>query len=164
MKVLMSMSFDGTTFIYGVSNKRLVETLKDQSWPSAKVLGTRGKHLIHRYASDAFHSLVYALVKHAPLTVHVSAKDGMAVPIGIPDPRQVPRRENRNTWRPNRGSQMRGAIVIPNVESAPFEHLSRLHIGSLAGQVISSAVPGFRQAFSYRVVLRPSQYQERHIL
>src|SRR6058998_2435157 len=101
----------------------------------------------------------YALVKHAPLTLDIFAKDGMAVPIGIPDPRQVPRRENRNTWRPHCGSQMRGAIVIPDVESAPFEHLSRLHIGSLAGQVISSAVPGFTQAFSYRVVLRPSQYQ-----
>src|SRR3989442_2243653 len=137
-----------TTFIFGVSNKRLVETLKDQRWPSAEILGTRGKHLINGYASNAFHFLVYALVKHAPLTLDIFAKDGMDVPIGIPDPRQVPRRENRNTWRPNRSSQMCGAIVIPDVESAPFEHLSRLHIGSLAGQVISSAVPDFTEAFS----------------
>src|SRR5213594_2815884 len=97
---------------------------------------------------NAFHFLVYALVKHAPLTLDIFAKDGMAAPIGIPDPRQVPRRENRNTWRPNCSSQMRGAIVIPDVESAPFEHLSRLHIGSLTGQVISSAVPDFTEAFS----------------
>src|SRR2546425_10261966 len=131
---------------------------------SAEILGTRGKHLIDSHASNAFHLLVDTLVQHAPLALYIFAKDGMAVPIWIPYPRQVPRRENRNTWRPNCGSQMRGAIVIPNVESAPFEHLSRLHIGSFAGQVISSAVPNFTEPFSQRVVLRPSQYQEPHIL
>src|SRR2546425_2342538 len=150
-----------TTFICGVSNKRLVETLKDQRWPSAEILTTRGKHLIDSHASNAFHLLVYALVQHAPLTLHISAKDGMAVPVWIPYARQIPRRINSNTWRTNGRSQMRGATIIAYVESAPFERLSRLHIGSLAGQVISYAVPDFTEQFSQRVVLRPPSTSSR---
>src|SRR5207244_5665045 len=103
--------------------------------------------------------LIDAGIVHATLTLDISGKDRMAAPIWLPTPRQLPRRENRNTWCPNCPSQMRGAIVIANIESTPFEPLSRLHIGSFAGQVISSAVPDFTEPFSHRVVFRPPQYQ-----